>query len=290
MTGYTKLFSSITDSTVWREPDRTRLVWITMLAMADADGYVAASVPGLADRARVPMEDCLKALEAFRSPDEWSRTTEYEGRRIVDVDGGWQLLNHGKYRAIQDAEHRREQSRLAMQRLRAARKEAAGAPPPPPAPAPAVSTVNSVNTGEQQLTQAEAEAEAATEAKAGKTKAKAPAAPWLTVEDLMASGLTAETAQGFLDHRKTKKAKLTALAWKGFTNEVAKATGWTNEAAALKAIARNWISVEADWLMGSGSVKGAAGAGHMNRQKAVEDSNRAVGRAWAQKGAEHASE
>jgi hypothetical protein len=117
---------------------------------------------------------------------------------------------------------------------------------------------------------------------------KATPAPWLTVDDLIASGLTSETAQGFIDHRRAKKAKLTALAWKGFVAEVEKATGWTLEAAALKAIARNWISVEAAWLLGSGST--SSGAGHMNRQKAVEDSNRAVGRAWASKGADHAGQ
>lgn len=297
MTGYTKLFSSITDSTVWREPDRTRLVWITMLAMADADGYVAASVPGLADRARVPMEDCLKALEAFRAPDEWSRTKEYEGRRVMDVDGGWQLLNHGKYRAIQDAEHRREQARLGMQRLRAERKAAEAGSPPPPSPAPPppvapVITVKPVNTGEQRLTQAEAEAEAATEAKAGKTK-KATASPWLTVEELISCGLTPETAQGFIDHRRAKKAKLTALAWKGFRAEVDKATGWTLEAACLKAITRNWTGFEASWVAESPRSAG----GHVNKQQALEDSNRAVGESWAAKmeakhaeGSDHAAE
>jgi hypothetical protein len=118
-----------------------------MLAMADANGVVSASIPGLADRARVPIEDCLAALDAFTKPDKWSRSKEFEGRRIVEVDGGWALLNHAKYRAVQDAEHRKEQSRLAMQRLRAARSGA-------------VSEVSAVNTGEQQLTQAEADSEA----------------------------------------------------------------------------------------------------------------------------------
>lgn len=272
MVGYTKLFSSITDSTVWREPDRTRLVWITMLAMADADGYVAASVPGLADRARVPLGDCLTALDAFRAPDEWSRTKEYEGRRIMDVDGGWQLLNHGKYRAIQDAEHRREQARVGMQRLRAERK-AAGAVPPPP-PVNAVSEVNAVITGEHRFTQAEAEA--ATEA--GKEK-KPPAPPWLTVAELIACGLTQETAEAFIAHRRSRKAKLTAIAWKGFTDEVGRASGWTNEAACLKAIARNWTGFEAAWVAESPR----AGGGHVNRAQAIEDSNRAVGERWLAK-------
>ena len=101
---YTKLFSSITESTIWREADHIRLVWITMLAMADRKGRVWASVPGLADRARVSIESCVEALERLQSPDEWSRTEDNEGRRIAKIDGGWILLNHEKYRNIRDEE------------------------------------------------------------------------------------------------------------------------------------------------------------------------------------------
>lgn len=120
MSGYfTKLDSGITDSTVWREPDTTRLVWITLLSMADQNGYVGASVPGLADRARVSLDACLVALDCFRSPDKWSRSQEFDGRRIADVEGGWALLNHAKYRAMRDAEVRKEQVRAAVGRFRA---------------------------------------------------------------------------------------------------------------------------------------------------------------------------
>ena len=38
------------------------------------------------------------ALATLSSPDEFSRSTEHEGRRIVAVDGGWQILNYLKYR------------------------------------------------------------------------------------------------------------------------------------------------------------------------------------------------
>jgi hypothetical protein len=48
VTGYTKLFSSIVSSTLWREPAATKVVWITMLALADRHGEVEASIPGLA--------------------------------------------------------------------------------------------------------------------------------------------------------------------------------------------------------------------------------------------------
>jgi len=121
---FTKLDSGITDSTIWQAPDATRLVWITMLAMADWHGYIGASVPGLASRARVPLDKCREALVTLLAPDQDSRTTEHEGRRIAVADGGWVLLNHAKYRALISEDDRRERSRIAMQKLRASKKEA----------------------------------------------------------------------------------------------------------------------------------------------------------------------
>lgn len=120
---FTKLFSSITESTVWCEPDRTRLVWIAMLAMADHAGRVWSSVPGLANRARVPLEDCEVALETFLSPDPYSRTPDFEGRRIEPIDGGWRLLNHAKYRNIRDEESIKESKRRYINGRRAAERE-----------------------------------------------------------------------------------------------------------------------------------------------------------------------
>ncbi len=108
---YTKLFEQILESTVWCEPDSTRVVWITMLAMSDKSGEVLASVPGLAKRAMVPVEDVRSALTCFLSPDPDSRTKDYEGRRIAEIDGGWQLLNHEKYRDLLDSEAEKERKR-----------------------------------------------------------------------------------------------------------------------------------------------------------------------------------
>lgn len=116
---FTKLFSSITESTVWCEPDATRLVWICMLAMADKKGRVFASIPGLANRARVSLEDCDKAITTFLSPDQYSRTPDFEGRRIEPIDGGWILLNHAKYRAIRDDEVTKEAKRNYINERRA---------------------------------------------------------------------------------------------------------------------------------------------------------------------------
>jgi len=104
---FTKLFSSITASTVWCESSDTRVVWITMLAMADRYGRVWASIPGLAKEAVVSVDACEVAIAKFLAPDPYSRTKTAEGKRIEEIDGGWRLINHGKYRALRDLEERR---------------------------------------------------------------------------------------------------------------------------------------------------------------------------------------
>jgi hypothetical protein len=98
MAGYTPLFNSIVTSSVWNEDSETRIVWITLLALADANGKVEGSVSGLAPVARVSLAICKKALNRLKQPDPYSRTKEYEGRRIEDIDGGWQVLNYIKFR------------------------------------------------------------------------------------------------------------------------------------------------------------------------------------------------
>lgn len=125
MSGYTKLFSSIVTSTIWREPNEVRIVWITMLALANKDGEVHASIPGLADMARVSIEQCEMSLTVLESPDKYSRTKDYEGRRIEAMQGdqgGWRLLNHPKYRRLMSSEERREYFRIKKAEQRAKAK------------------------------------------------------------------------------------------------------------------------------------------------------------------------
>lgn len=122
MTGYTKLFGSLIGSTIWREPDHVRLVWITMLALKNKFHVVEASVPGLADFARVSMPNCLEALELLKKPDSYSRSREHDGRRIEEVDGGWLILNGDKYRDKMNQDERRESNRVYQQRHRDKKK------------------------------------------------------------------------------------------------------------------------------------------------------------------------
>lgn len=112
MTGYTKLFNSILCSTIWRADDKTRIVWITLLALAGKDGIAEGSIPGLADMARVSIEDCERALNYLMSPDQYSRTKDHEGRRISEIDGGWLILNHKKFRSKMSVDEKREYDRV----------------------------------------------------------------------------------------------------------------------------------------------------------------------------------
>lgn len=93
-----KLYGNIIYSTVWQEPPEVRVVWITMLALADRDGYVGASVPGLAKAAGVSVDVTEAALDKFGQPDPQSRSQEREGRRIEEAPGGWRILTYQKHR------------------------------------------------------------------------------------------------------------------------------------------------------------------------------------------------
>lgn len=116
---FVKLFQSLLDSTVWtQEPHHVARTWITMLLMADRDGVVEASVPGLAHRALVTIEQAEEALEKFLAPDKYSRTPDYEGRRIERIHGGWRLLNLEVYRDKLDQDDQRAKAAERQQRKR----------------------------------------------------------------------------------------------------------------------------------------------------------------------------
>lgn len=118
MSGFTKLDSSLIASSVWSEPDKTRIVWITLLAMADRNGDVKASIVGLAHQAREPLEDTMKAIETLSMPDPFSGRKEMEGRRILPIEGGWHLVTHSHYRNSLRIEEKREQTRKRVRKYR----------------------------------------------------------------------------------------------------------------------------------------------------------------------------
>src|SRR3989442_10059462 len=108
MTGYTKLFSSILASTIWDEDKDTKIIWITLLAMAGAQGTVESSIPGLAHLARIGIPETEAAIKKLLTPDPYSRSKEDGGPRISEIDGGWLILNRAKYRDKMNEDERKE--------------------------------------------------------------------------------------------------------------------------------------------------------------------------------------
>ncbi len=100
MAGYVKIHQCVLDSSIWQEPEGTRLVFLTMLVMADQEGHVEASVSGLARRANVSIDSCRRALETLSSPDPDDRSGVENGVRISKVPRGWFVINHKYYRDL----------------------------------------------------------------------------------------------------------------------------------------------------------------------------------------------
>ena len=98
-------------------------MWVTFLALADKDGIVEGSVPGLADMARLTVDEARTAIDILSSPDPDSRSKESEGRRILPIDGGWLLVNHSRYRELLSLEERREYLRIKQAEHRAKRQQ-----------------------------------------------------------------------------------------------------------------------------------------------------------------------
>ena len=159
---YTKLFASITESSLWSASKETRLLFVSMLARANSAGFVEASVPGLARIANLTREETERALAELLAPDADDKSGNNDGRRLVRLEGGWGIVNYEVYRNRRDEEERREYMRKYMAQYRKKEKTEA----------PAGEPVSKCKQGKPGLAKAEAEAEAEGE---GEREESAPA-------------------------------------------------------------------------------------------------------------------
>jgi hypothetical protein len=118
MAGYAKLFSTITASSLWASTKDAKILFVSMLASADQNGYVEASIPGLAQLAHLTIQEVETALAVLESPDPYSKNPDNEGRRLATVPGGWVLLNYESYRNRPADRDRKEYMREYMQEWR----------------------------------------------------------------------------------------------------------------------------------------------------------------------------
>jgi hypothetical protein len=86
--------------------------------MKDEHGEVMSSVPGLADAARVTIDECKAALTTLLGPDPDSRNPANAGRRIEPIAGGWLVLNHAEHTKRGSADERRAKTAERVRRFR----------------------------------------------------------------------------------------------------------------------------------------------------------------------------
>lgn len=126
MSGFALLWGKILESSIWvKESKETRLVWITIMAMKDSDGKVQAALVGLADRAKVSVAECKAALKVLLAPDPDDTSGVEEGRRLREIPGGWEVVNHDLYRFSTEAKREFWRVSKAQQRQEEALREEA---------------------------------------------------------------------------------------------------------------------------------------------------------------------
>jgi hypothetical protein len=118
---YSKLFSRITESSLMEEPIPTRYVFVMLLAIADAQGYVIGTDVAIARRINMPLRDFLPCIDRLMEPDAHSNSQAEDGRRVIRSDGerGYKIVNYTVYREINSANGKREYMRDYMRDYRA---------------------------------------------------------------------------------------------------------------------------------------------------------------------------
>jgi len=228
---FVKLHCTILDSSIWLESPSTRLVWITMLAMADGDGVVQASVGGLAHRSRVTRQECQEALQLFLGPDPDSRdgTT---GERIEKVAGGWLLLNHSQYRERQTTAQ--EKTAARVRKHRAKRQEER--------------TCNDETAGNAPSASASASASSET------AKPKSASVKKRPVAADRPDSVPQQVWDDWLSHRKGKRCGVSVTVLAGFEREAKKA-GMSLTQAIEHSITQGWQGFRADWVANGKATK-----------------------------------
>lgn len=110
----------------------TRIVWLTLLAAKDKEGFARfASIENLARRAVVTEEEADRAVMILEAPDMRSSNPDHEGRRIERVPGGWMVLNAKLYDDMVRREDERKATRERVRRHRIKKGDEAPADEPP---------------------------------------------------------------------------------------------------------------------------------------------------------------
>ncbi len=226
-------------------------------------GFVHAASTGIIHRCMMDQESGMSALERLGEPESESRSPEFDGRRMVRVNGGWIILNYDKYRKKDHTTA--ERSKRYRERL--ARESTNSSD------TPRVSRDESRVTT-RGITQAEAEAEAEAEAYKQSTPSNSLKGeknkPTAFDFSVFPEGFEEEWGY-FVEHRKLKKAPMTKHAQYLFLTELSKRPTQALEAIRT-AIIRNWTGFKWEWLDNPQiGIRGFTGESAAERKQAEID-------------------
>lgn len=123
---YVKLFNQILDSSI-ADNRKLRHFFTDLLLCSDPDGNVLMTNSSISNRTRASLEEVEWGLAELQRPDKGSNHAEYEGRRIIPLEGhgyGWKIINYEHYRDLKSERQKREETkeRVRQFRLRKAKK------------------------------------------------------------------------------------------------------------------------------------------------------------------------
>lgn len=119
MRTFSPLWSMIVYSSLWDESDCVVKVFMTMMALKDADHVYRGTAYSLAMQSRKSEVEVLEALKILSSPDERRVESQpFDGRRIESVEDGWLILTGEKYRKLVSEEMKKARNRRAQEAYR----------------------------------------------------------------------------------------------------------------------------------------------------------------------------
>ena len=106
---------------------RALVTFQQMIVLCDADGIIDMTPSAISRRTGIPIEHIKAGIEILENEDPYSRTEGEDGRRIVRLEDhrpwGWYLVNHTKYKNLQDSDTVRAQNRERKRRQREKEKK-----------------------------------------------------------------------------------------------------------------------------------------------------------------------
>lgn len=121
---YGKIFDSIYEGTLYGQWEAL-VTFQQMIILCNQDGMIDMTPQAIAARTSIPLKIIKKGISILENPDPFSRTPDEDGRRIELIDAhrpwGWHIVNHAKYRALQDADTVRAQTRERVKKHRDAK-------------------------------------------------------------------------------------------------------------------------------------------------------------------------